>query len=83
MQEEVTYTNIPSVMLNCVEPWLIRNHIEYTILSQHEIPEGFPKTYTFHGHTSDMFVACIKSHMDSEKLIHKIEEMLYMIKSDI
>ena len=83
MMKKETFTNIPSFMLNSLDPWLDKNNVDYTVLSGDEIPPELPQTYTFNGRTSAMFVSCIKSHMDSQALIKKAEEMIFMDKADI
>lgn len=83
MVEETTYTNLPSYMMNCIEPWLIRNQVRYTAFYGERIPAILPQTYTFCDRTSVLGVCCIKSHMDSAALITAAEKMLLIEKNQI
>ncbi len=81
--EKETYTTLPSFMLTRVEPWLIRNNVEYKLYVGDQIPDELPHGYIFKGHKSRRSVACIVTKLDSDVLLETIEKMLDVDPEDI
>ena len=70
--EKETCTTFPSFMLNKVEPWLKRNHIEYKVY-----------TYEFKGHKSRRGVACVVAKLDNKAFHEAVEALLEIDPEDI
>lgn len=81
--EKETCTTFPSFMLNKVEPWLKRNHVEYKVYTGEDIPDEMPHSYNFKGHKSRRGVACVVAKLDSEAFHAAVEDLLEIDPEDI
>lgn len=81
--EKETCTTFPSFMLNKVELWLKRNHIEYKVYTGEEIPDEMPHSYEFKGHKSRRGVACVVAKLDNKAFHEAVEALLEIDPEDI
>lgn len=81
--EKETYTTFPSFMLTRVEPWFIRNDVEYKVYTGSSIPDEMPHAYEFKGHKSRRGVACVVTKLNGEELHGTIERMIDLDYEDI
>lgn len=73
-ENHTTYTNIPSELEERMRKILDREHIEYTILGQLEIPEDQPQYCMVDGER-EFEVVCIVSNLNKDELFEIAEEI--------
>ena len=78
VEDKETRTNIPSIMLQKVRPWLDKANIKYTVLTDDDIPDDFIQGWHFRGMTGIEYTAVIISTLNSDEL-HSAIEILFDI----
>ncbi|ADL36004.1 hypothetical protein bpr_II064 (plasmid) [Butyrivibrio proteoclasticus B316] len=77
-----TRTNVFGMMAKKLEPWLLKNKIEYKIVKEKDIPDDWAHGCIFQGKPFMKHYVCVVSKLNSDWLLQFVDELGNMPDSE-